>query len=218
MYNIVHIDEKWFYMTNKMEKYYLLLAKEEPYRACQSKNFIAKVMFLAAMARPRFDEKGNEVFSGKIGVFHFVSLELAIRRSKHRDAGTLEWKTSTLVKREDIRACLINQVILRIHETWPKENRGKTIFIQQDNAKTHVECDDKEFEEAASKNGFDIRLMCQPPNSPDLNILDLGFFNAIQALQHKTCPKTIEDLVHAVENSYSEYLTTKVITFFFTLQ
>ena len=30
-------------------------------------------MFLVALARPRFDAQGNELFSGKIGVFPFVT-------------------------------------------------------------------------------------------------------------------------------------------------
>lgn len=66
MYNIVHIDEKWFHMTKKTKKYYLLPEEEVPHRTCQSKNFITKVMFLAAMARLRFDNEGNETFSGII--------------------------------------------------------------------------------------------------------------------------------------------------------
>lgn len=217
MYSIVHIDEKWFYMTKQTEKYYLLPEEEVPHRTCQSKNFITKVMFLAAMARPRFDDEGNETFSGKIGVFPFVTLQPAQRRSKNRDAGTLELKALTSVKRKDIKAYLIEKIIPVIHERWPIEDRGKTIFIQQDNARTHVECDDKEFQEAASKNGFDIRLMCQPPKSPDL-ILDLGFFSAIQSLQYQACPTTVEDLVHAVEDSYEEYSSEKVNYIFLTLQ
>jgi hypothetical protein len=32
------------------------------------------------------------------------------------------------------------------------------------------------FCEAAKQEGFDIRLIFQPTNSPDFNILDLGFF------------------------------------------
>lgn len=111
------------------------------------------------------------------------------------------------MKREDIKAFLIEKIILVIHEKWPIEDRVKTIFIQQDNARTHVGCGDKEFHEAREKTGFDIRLMCQPSNSPDINILDLGFFSAIQSLQHQTCPKTVEDLVHTVEESFSEYPT-----------
>ena len=75
MYNVVHIDEKWFYMTKKKENYYLHPVEEEPLRTCQSKNYITKVMFLAAMARTRFDEEGNEIFSGKIGIFRLLLLK-----------------------------------------------------------------------------------------------------------------------------------------------
>lgn len=159
MYNMVHIDEKWFYMTKKTEKYYLLPIEEEPHRTCQSKNYIGKVMFLAAMARPRFDEEGNDLFDGKIGIFPFVTLEPAKRNSKNIDAGTLVLKASTSVKRKDIKAFLIEKVLPNIQEKWPKEDRRKTIFIQQDNAKTHVECGDQDFQKAASKNDFDIHLM-----------------------------------------------------------
>ncbi|XP_010456775.1 PREDICTED: uncharacterized protein LOC104738274 [Camelina sativa] len=218
MYNMVHIDEKWFYMTKKTENYYLLPTEEEPLSTCQSKNYIVKVMFLAAMARPRFDEEGKEIFSGKIGIFPFVTMEPAKRRSKNREAGTLELKAATSVKREDIKACLIEKVLPGIHEKWPLEDRHKTIFIQQDNARTHIAGGDKDFQEVALSNGFDNQLMCQPPNSPDLNILDLGSFSAIQSLQHKECPKTIEDLVRAVEDSFENYSTEKVNHIFLTLQ
>ena len=40
MYNIVHIDEKWFYITKKIGRYYLLPNENDPHRTCQSKNFI----------------------------------------------------------------------------------------------------------------------------------------------------------------------------------
>jgi hypothetical protein len=55
---------------------------------------------------------------------------------------------------------------------------GKPIFIQQDNVPSHLKLDDPVFYEAAKQEGFDIRLICQPPNSPDFNILDLGFFSS----------------------------------------
>ena len=57
--------------------------------------------------------------------------------------------------------------------------------------------------------------MCQPPNSPDLNILDPGFFSSIQSLQHQACPNTVEALVHAVEDSFDEYPTERVNYIFF---
>ena len=76
---------------------------------------------------------------------------------------------------------------------------NKTIFIQQDNAPSHLKVDDPIFCEAAKQEGFDIRLICQPPNSLDFNILDLGFFRAIQAIQYKKDAKTIKDLVSTVQ-------------------
>lgn len=59
-------------------------------------------------------------------------------------------------------------------EKWP-EGASKEIYIQQDNAKPHVKNSDPDFRAAANQNGFNITLVQQPPNSPDMNINDLGF-------------------------------------------
>ncbi|XP_026451769.1 uncharacterized protein LOC113352116 [Papaver somniferum] len=93
MHNVIHIDEKWFFMTKTMENYYLHPEETEPHRTCQSKRYIKKVMFLATVSRPRFDEFGNEIFDGKLGIFPFIAKEAAKRTSKNRPAGTLEDKT-----------------------------------------------------------------------------------------------------------------------------
>ncbi|XP_051136518.1 uncharacterized protein LOC127255167 [Andrographis paniculata] len=44
MSKIVHIDEKWFNLTKETESYYLTPDETEPYRFCQSKRFITKVI------------------------------------------------------------------------------------------------------------------------------------------------------------------------------
>jgi transposase-like protein len=72
MYNIIHIDEKWFYITRKNRNFYLVPDEIDPHRTVQNKNAIVKVMFLSAVARPRFDEQGNCTFDGKLGVWAFV--------------------------------------------------------------------------------------------------------------------------------------------------
>lgn len=113
---------------------------------------------------------------------------------------------------------MIEKVLPAIRRNWPREDSNRTIFIQQDNARTHIDPSDEEFQIAASQHGFDIRLTCQPSNSPDLNILDLGFFNSIQALQHKECPNTVPELISAVEKSFNEYPAKKVNRVFVTLQ
>ena len=55
MFDYVHIDEKWFYMTKVKKTYYLVVDEEPPERAVKSKNFIQKVMFMTAVARPCWD-------------------------------------------------------------------------------------------------------------------------------------------------------------------
>jgi hypothetical protein len=46
LFDHVFIDEKWFFLTQKSEKYYLLLDEDEPHRICKSKNYIPRIMFL----------------------------------------------------------------------------------------------------------------------------------------------------------------------------
>lgn len=66
MFNYVHIEEKWFCVTRTTQKYYLLPYESLPYRACKSKKFITKIMFMSAIARPRYDESGMCIFDVKI--------------------------------------------------------------------------------------------------------------------------------------------------------
>jgi hypothetical protein len=114
-YNVVHMDEKWFYRTKGSQKYYLANEEEEPYRSCQSKNYIEKVMFLCVVGRPRFDEDGNCIWDGKIGMFPFVTEKPAERRSGNRPRGTMETKTRN-VTRDVSREFLIEKVLPAIKE------------------------------------------------------------------------------------------------------
>lgn len=72
MHNIVHLDEKWFNTTKKARNFYMLPEEEDPHRTVQNKNSIDKVMFLSAVARPRYDDEGNCTFDGKIGMWPFI--------------------------------------------------------------------------------------------------------------------------------------------------
>ncbi len=217
MMNYIHIDEKWFYMTKVKENYYLLPSEEAPQRTTKSKRFITKVMFLAAVARPRFDHVKNELFDGKIGIWPFVYQEPAKRNSKYRERGTLETKAMTSVTKDVIRQMIIEKLFPAIKEKMPCSERHR-IIIQQDNAKPHCAVDDPILVDAAADGNFGISFRCQPPNSPDLNVLDLGFFNSIQSLQHKKVPKTIDDLVAAVEESFDELNSYTLNDVFLSLQ
>ena len=50
----------------------MLPDEDDPHRTVQNKNFIGKVMFLAAVGRPIYNDAGNCIFDGKLGVWPFV--------------------------------------------------------------------------------------------------------------------------------------------------
>jgi len=124
-------------------------------------------MFLATIARPRFDSQKNELSLEK-SVYGPFSHKSQLRGIVlNRVGGTIETKPITSVNIQVLKMCLLGNVLPAMMEKWPIEDRGHPIFIQQDNARSHVAPDDEDFRRVASQDGFDIRLMCQPPNSPD---------------------------------------------------
>ena len=115
-------------------------------------------------------------FYEKIGCFSLITYGNALRRSQNRLRGAQVIKPITSITRDVIRDFMVNKVLPAIRAKWAREDVNKPIFIQQDNAPSHLPVNDLVFCEAAKQQGFDIRLICQPPNSLDFNILDLGFF------------------------------------------
>jgi hypothetical protein len=105
------------------------------------------------------------------------------RSSKTWLVGTLLTKAMTSVIKKEYRSFLIEKVLPTIRSKWPVPgNDAGTIYIQQDNAKLHLSTNDPKFVFVVSQDGFDIQSMYQPQNSSNFNVLDLGFFNAIQSL------------------------------------
>ena len=52
----------------------------------------------------------------------------------------------------------------------------RKIWIQQEGTKNHINADDNEFKEALNAQEINAELYTQAANSPDVNLLDLGFF------------------------------------------
>ena len=69
-----------------------------------------------------------------------------------------------------------------------------------------------------SADGWNIKFKAQPANSPDLNVLDLGFFNSIQSLQHEASPNTIDELIDCVQQAFNKLEVTTLNNVFTTLQ
>ena len=58
------------------------------------------------------------------------------------------------------------------------------------------------FKEAATLDGFSFHLVQQPHNSPDMNVLDLGSFRSIQALQHQKSAYNYAQLLKVVNAAF----------------
>jgi len=63
-----------------------------------------------------------------------------------------------------------------------------------------------------------IKLVTQPANSPDLNVNDLGFFNALQSMCHCTTPSNAIQLIDMVEQTYRDYPMNKINRIWVTLR
>ena len=74
-----------------------------------------------------------------------------------------------------------------------------------------------EFKEVVDEIGLNLTVYTQSPNSPDTNILDLGFSRAIQ-LFNNDCPANEEELIKSVEKAYGEYPFCKLNHVWLTLQ
>lgn len=133
--------------------------------------------------------------------FHLLTNKRQKKNSKNRAAGTWETKAHQHVTKEFIRDMLLYKVIPAIVQNWPPQ-KSKNITIQWDNARPHQIPTDDEFQAALTQNGFNIKLVYQPTQSPDLNVLDLGLFRAIQSLQYHSFPKNIDELIERVEEAY----------------
>ncbi|ETW03977.1 hypothetical protein H310_04385 [Aphanomyces invadans] len=187
---------------------YLVDGENMEYRACKSKRFIAKVMSLCAVARPR------DGFDGKIGLWSFVKRTPALRRSRNRLAGTL---VTTLVNVDGpmYRDYLVNKVVAAIKTKFP--SMSKRVVLQHDNTTPHGSINEATLA-LMSTDGWQFVVPRQPPNSPDFNVLDLGFFASIQSLQYKTISRSVDEVIASTLMAFETLSDEKLAKVFLTLQ
>jgi hypothetical protein len=198
----------------------------KPRRGSTNKTTMPKLMFLAAVARPRHDTSRNQMFDGKVGMWPLAQQVPAKRKSINRPKGTLEWKQIKKIDKSIYEEFLFEHIVPAILAKWPRVNRK--VWIQQDNAPAHISMErfqslwEEEKEELhqmySPDYSFDIGLYCQPPNSPDLNVLDLGVFAALQSMQWKEEAKNINEMVKRVSQIFEEWPCNKLNHVFLTLQ
>jgi len=208
--DVIHLDEKIFRVMKTRTKYILAPMEEPPHVSTQSKRYVGQVMFLAAVAKPRWLEDEQRWFDGKIGLWPFLELVPAKRSSKNRARGTLV-PTAVSVTASTYLTMLNEKCRPAIEAKWPRR-QCPIVRVQQDNAPAHP---------AAGQwfgvPGLSVSLVCQPAQSPDLNVLDLGYFTAIQALQQQKKTQSPQQLVEAVELSFVELRRETLENIVFTL-
>ena len=116
------------------------------------------------------------------------------------------------------KTMIIDQVVPAIVERCPTAMLDGGVRLQQDNATSHIGNDDADFVAAIEATGVDITIYSQPPNSPDLNVLDLGFFNSLQSIVAKEGTRNKGQLIEVVKTKYNEYPHGKINRVFLSLQ
>ncbi|XP_021763998.1 uncharacterized protein LOC110728662 [Chenopodium quinoa] len=159
---------------------------------------------MAVIGKSLYDIHGGLIHDGKYGIFPFTVKEVVKKSSKNRAVGTLVTKALQNANRDVIREMLLTKVIPAIQSKWP-ETLPKNVIIQWDNARPHQVPQDEEFMAATRANGFNIELVFQPAQSPDLTVLDLGLFRSMQSLQYQSFPKDLDELVEKVIECYNTF-------------
>lgn len=164
----------------------------------------ARIMFLAAVARPQWDTERNVQFDGKIGVWPFVT--------------TTAVDTPTVVEavtKAEIQQLLVSRVLPAIREKLP---RHQHVLVQLDSQHVRLPPDDPVVSAHGSVDGWSMRLQYQPPYSPDLVVLDNAFFRSIELSVKESRPETLEQLVTAVERAFAAMPKRRVTDAFLVLQ
>ena len=200
----VHIDEKWFYAQSDGRRGWLL--QNEPKQGAptaKSKSFLPKIMFLVAVGRPHKRSDGT-VCDGLLGIWPFVTTRSAQRSSKNRLRGEQiiePINVDVAVFLEQMKTNVFPAIRAAYHHA------KRSVVIQLDGAKPHVARGiQEELQAECLKDGFRITIQRQPPQSPDLNILDLGLFHSLQrrAVELKEGGSLI-DIVDAVNSAFASY-------------
>ena len=113
MLDWIHLDKMWFFLTQKKERYLLLPEEKNPKCCIKHKSHITKVMFLCAVACPRFNPSANSWWDRKLGIWSIGDWEPAKQKSKNRLRGTPVWKNKVVTK-EVYRELLISKLLLVI--------------------------------------------------------------------------------------------------------
>ena len=203
LYDCIWIDEKKFQVHPSVIAAYLAPDKRPTFLPTLKKNHLVTVTFLAAVARPRRNAGGQYDFNGLIGIWPFVATVPAQRSSRNRPRGTPETKDIKIdiATFEDF---YVEKLLPAVQACCPDIMKQEFIYIQMDNAPVHkVSVETQRVHEFYKGEPalFPVPV-CQPPNSPDLNILDLGVFRTLQCLVSVVHCRNMDEVIVQVTTQF----------------
>lgn len=228
MLDHVHIDEKWFKKTKVNRKVIMAANEAKPKRTCKHKNHIEQIMFLNAQARPRYDPHRKYYWDGKIALIPIGDYIVAKKNSVNYKKGDRKWENKTVDT--DTYLDLMETILRNIAEKWPRGQWSDPKFqvtLIHDGAPAHKSKEFKEgwhlllcqlWVEGILPSPDKILIITQPPNSPDMNVNDLGLFNAIQSRYWREAPRSSLDIIDCVRKAWRQFPAKRINHLFLTLQ
>ncbi|ETL87282.1 hypothetical protein L917_13487 [Phytophthora nicotianae] len=127
---------KWFYMTEADRTVYMAPRETPSHSTDQSKRFITKVVFMAAIMRPIYARDGSLVFGGKLGMWPFIE-RVPAQKTQNRPADTIVTNPFNVGLKKQ-RDMLIDNVIPAVRAKCSSMLQGTELIIQQDRARCYV--------------------------------------------------------------------------------
>jgi hypothetical protein len=206
--NVIHVDESWIYLMSNDNKVLacpeidVLLAP-----TVHHKSHIEKVMFLSAIARPQKRPDGTW-FDGKIGIFPCTEMVATERKSKKGPRGTIVSRNKNVDSEFYYNLFSEEDGLFDTIEKMMPWLEGYTVIIQQDGARPHTGNDTvSDLEAAGTGDGWTVKVVTQPAQSPDLNINDLGFFHSLKSKikKIKAYSTDRDEFIDLVKQAFEEY-------------
>ena len=136
---------------------------------------------------------------GKYGMWSFTDQQPAQRKSKRREAGTMETKCVSVTADIFFEKCIEPGGLL--DSLIGKIGNYRTVEVLMDNAKPYIGHGNiDKLNAECRKRGLRVIFKTQPANSPDLNLCDASFFHALNLRVNKLKmqAKTIDNFITLV--------------------
>lgn len=227
-YNAVHIDEAFYYLRKDGARVKMYKKQNGVYQTFEtvrtkSKRFVGKVMYIAALCRPHptyaKTPGGADRHDGKIVLRSFTDVGTYTRgrlmgQEKIVNVSVTGEEYSRMIHREIVPAIMQNMWWFKRGSGKPEA--GQTIFIQQDGASPHTckfaarSLRQLESEAFYRRHGFRFRVVTQPAQSPDLNVLDLAFWHSNKTTLKGRRWAALQEMMADVAIKWDEYPREKV--------